>query len=37
MYRINSVRVLVGGLVATLILFITDGFFHERAALRPEG
>ena len=30
MNRINWVRVLVGGLVATVILFITDGFFHER-------
>ena len=30
MYRINWVRVLVGGLVATIILFLTDGLFHER-------
>lgn len=30
MYRINWVRLIVGGLVATAILFITDGWFHER-------
>jgi hypothetical protein len=30
MYKINWVRVLVGGLVAAVILFLTDGFFHER-------
>jgi hypothetical protein len=29
MYRINWVRMLVGGLVATIILFLTDGLFHE--------
>ena len=29
MYKINWVRLLVGGLVATVILFITDGFIHE--------
>jgi hypothetical protein len=30
MYKINWVRVLLGGLVAAVILFLTDGFFHER-------
>jgi hypothetical protein len=30
MYKINWVRVLVGGLVAAVILFLTDGFLHER-------
>jgi hypothetical protein len=30
MYRINWVRVLVGGLVASVILFLTDGLFHEQ-------
>ena len=30
MYRINWVRMLVGGLVAAIILFVTDGLFHER-------
>jgi hypothetical protein len=30
MYRINWVRMLVGGLVATVILFVTDGVLHER-------
>ena len=29
MYKINWVRVLVGGLVASIILFLTDGFLHE--------
>ena len=33
MYRINWVRVLVGGLVAAVILFATDGFFHEKIAM----
>jgi hypothetical protein len=33
MYQINWVRVLVGGLVASIILFLTDGFLHERIAL----
>jgi hypothetical protein len=33
MYKINWVRVLVGGLVASIILFLTDGFLHERIAL----
>jgi hypothetical protein len=33
MYQINWVRVLVGGLVASIILFLTDGFLHERLAL----
>jgi hypothetical protein len=33
MYKINWVRVLVGGLVASIILFLTDGFLHERLAL----
>jgi hypothetical protein len=30
MYRINWVRMLVGGLVASVILFLTDGLFHEQ-------
>lgn len=29
MTKINWVRMLVGGLVAAIILFITDGLFHE--------
>ena len=33
MYKINWVRVLVGGLVAAVILFLTDGFFHERVVI----
>jgi len=30
MHKINWVRVIIGGLVAAIILFLTDGFFHER-------
>ena len=30
MYKINWVRVIVGGLIAAIILFLTDGLFHER-------
>jgi hypothetical protein len=30
MIKINWVRVIGGGLVAAIILFMTDGFFHER-------
>jgi hypothetical protein len=30
MNKINWVRVIVGGLVAAIILFLTDGVFHER-------
>jgi hypothetical protein len=30
MPRINWVRLILGGVIATLILFVTDGFFHER-------
>lgn len=29
MNRINWVRVIIGGLIATVILFLTDGLFHE--------
>jgi hypothetical protein len=29
MNKINWVRMLVGGLVAAIILFVTDGLFHE--------
>src|SRR4030095_4504267 len=29
MYQINWVRVIVGGLIASVILFLTDGLFHE--------
>lgn len=31
MIKINWVRLLIGGLVAAIICFFTDGFFHERA------
>jgi hypothetical protein len=30
MNKINWVRLIVGGLIAALILFMTDGYFHER-------
>ncbi len=30
MIKINYGRVVVGGLVAAVILFLTDGFFHEK-------
>ena len=30
MNKINWVRVIIGGLVASVILFVTDGFLHER-------
>jgi len=30
MNKINWPRLIVGGLVATVILFVTDGFLHER-------
>jgi len=30
MSRINWVRLIIGGVIATIILFLTDGFFHER-------
>jgi hypothetical protein len=30
MYKINWGRLLVGGLVAAIILFMTDGLLHER-------
>jgi hypothetical protein len=30
MFQINWVRLFIGGLVASVILFLTDGFFHER-------
>jgi hypothetical protein len=30
MARINWVRMLVGGLIAAIIAFVTDGFLHER-------
>jgi hypothetical protein len=29
MSRINWVRLIIGGVIATLILFISDGLFHE--------
>jgi hypothetical protein len=28
--RLNWTRIIVGGLVASIILFLSDGFFHER-------
>ena len=30
MSRINWVRLIVGGLVAAIIAFLTDGFLHEQ-------
>lgn len=27
---INWIRLIIGGLIASVILFLTDGFFHER-------
>ena len=30
MPRINWVRLIIGGVIASVILFLTDGFFHER-------
>jgi hypothetical protein len=30
MFRINWVRFIIGGLLASVIAFISDGFFHER-------
>lgn len=30
MHKINWARVIVGGLVASVILFLTDGFMHEQ-------
>jgi len=30
MIKINWARVIIGGLLATVILFVTDGFLHER-------
>jgi hypothetical protein len=33
MIKINWVRVIVGGLVAAVILFLTDGFLHERIVI----
>lgn len=29
MSKINWVRLIIGGIIATIILFLTDGFFHE--------
>ena len=29
MSRINWVRLIIGGVIATIILFLTDGVFHE--------
>jgi len=28
--QINWIRLIIGGLIASVILFLTDGFFHER-------
>jgi hypothetical protein len=33
MNKINWPRLIVGGLVAAVILFVTDGFFHEKIAM----
>jgi hypothetical protein len=30
MPRINWIRLIIGGVIASVILFLTDGFFHER-------
>lgn len=30
MYRINWGRLIIGGLIASVILFLTDGVFHEQ-------
>ena len=30
MSKINWVRLIIGGVIATLILFLTDGVFHEQ-------
>ena len=30
MPKINWTRLIVGGLVASIIMFVTDGFFHEQ-------
>src|SRR6185295_13778821 len=30
MTPINWIRLIIGGLIASVILFVTDGFFHER-------
>ena len=30
MSKINWVRLIIGGIIATIILFLTDGFFHEK-------
>ena len=33
MNKINWPRLIVGGLLASVILFVTDGFFHEKIAM----
>jgi hypothetical protein len=33
MPRINWIRLIIGGVVASVILFLTDGFFHERVVV----
>ena len=30
MPKLNWNRIIIGGLIATVILFLTDGFFHEK-------
>jgi len=32
MPQINWARLIIGGLVASIIMFVTDGFFHEQLA-----
>ena len=32
MSRVNWIRLIIGGMIASAILFLTDGFFHERIA-----
>ena len=33
MPRINWIRLIIGGVIASVILFLTDGFFHERVVV----
>jgi hypothetical protein len=30
MSRVNWIRLIIGGVIASVILFLADGFFHER-------
>ena len=33
MSRVNWIRLIIGGVIASVILFLTDGFFHERVVV----